>query len=135
MIALCVALGVLGATVLTRVWSGQHAFLAMEEPPRSWPWSGALWRGYVRALGILPVGWWLIVITVIVGRISPRHSWPADVPAAVLAAACCVVMLLVVPSILLLAAPQRLIPPAVRGQPGAVTEWRAARRHRGRAST
>ena len=111
-------------------WSGEHSFLSMHEPPSSWPWSAPLWRGYVRSLAVAPVGWWLSIIAVIDFRLTPRHS-AATTVSAVIAVLWAVVLFGLFPSVVLFARPQRLIPPSVRGQPGAVAEWLEARRGRG----
>lgn len=116
------------ARVTRRAWAGQHTFLAMENPPPGWPWSAPLWRGYVRALALLPPAWWLTLATVVAFRLTPNRHGTVIIPAAVLAAAWVIVCFGILPSIVLFAAPQRLIPPAVRGRPGAVAEWRQARR-------
>jgi fumarate reductase subunit C len=99
-------------------------------PPTTpgWRRSGPLWRGYVRALTILPVAWWSLILAVLVGRLAPDHASVGAWIAGACALVSITLMFIVIPAIVLLARPQRLIPRAVRGQPGAVTEWRDAGR-------
>jgi len=132
-VGLGLLIGIVGVRVAQRAWSGRHTYLAMEEPPRAWPWSPPLWRGYVRTLGVLPFAWWWMLATLVVGRFTPDHRSPAALPVAVLIVVWVVLFFGVLPSIVLFSAPQRLIPPAVRGRPGALAEWRTAR-HRRRAA-
>jgi hypothetical protein len=125
-----VLIAIWGTPMIRRVWSGKHSFLTMHDPPRPWPWSAPLWRGYVRTLAALPVAWWLSLATLLVDRLTPRSSplvWLAVAVSLVWA----IVMFVVVPAIVLFAWPTRLIPPAVRREPGAIAEWRRARARRG----
>ncbi len=64
----------------------------------------------------------------LVARFTPRHTltpWWVAAPTAVWM----LLSFIVLPAIVLFARPQFLIPPAVRGRPGALAEWR---HHRGR---
>jgi hypothetical protein len=121
--------------VRQRVWSGEHTFLGRHDPPSAWPWGAPLWRGYVRSLPVLPGATSLLVVIAVAGAFIPRHSAAASVW-LVVAIAWFAAVVLGVGSIVLWARPQRLVPPAIRGRPGAVAEWRtragarAARRRR-----
>ena len=79
---------------------------------------------------MLPLAWWLMIVTFVAFRLTPKGHWPAELPAAVLGVAWVAVFFVLLPSLVLFAAPQALVPPAVRDRPGAVAEWRAARRAR-----
>ena len=119
----------LGMTWLTRnvrrrVWSGEHTFLGRRDPPSAWPWGGPLWRGYVRSLPVLPGAMSLLVVIAVTGGVIARHSTAASAWLVVTLAWFAAVVL-GVGSVVLFAWPQRLVPPALRGQPGALAEWRA----------
>jgi hypothetical protein len=60
------------------------------------------------------------------GRLAPDHASLGAWIAGACPLVAILLMFIVVPAIVLLARPQHLIPHPVRGQPGAVSEWRAA---------
>jgi len=127
MVIFLLMLAVLGTLTAPRMWNGGQ-LMEQDEPSPAWPWGGALWRGYVRIRPLLPVELWVTLLTLLVARFTPRHTltpWWVAAPTAVWM----LLSFIVLPAIVLFARPQFLIPPAVRGRPGALAEWR---HHRGR---
>jgi cytochrome c biogenesis protein CcdA len=128
MLGLCMVLGLVAARVGLRAWTGRHAFLQMYDPPPGWRRSAPMWRGYVRTLGVLAVAWWCLVLAVLIGTFAPDRQSAATWIAGALALLAALWIFVLLPAIVLFARPRHLIPPAVRGQPGALSEWRQTRR-------
>ncbi len=128
MLGICMALGLVAIRVGLRAWTGRHTFLHMYDPPPGWRRSAPMWRGYVRTLGVLPLAWWSLVLAVLIGRFAPDRASAATWIAGGFGLLAALWIFIALPAIVLFARPRYLIPPAVRGQQGALSEWRQARR-------
>lgn len=114
------ALGAMGIKGVPALWRDEVDYF--HEVPRSWVWSGALWRGWVRA--IPSVG----VISIPIFLLSGLALGAAD--GSAIQTACgystfglLAVFLLNTAAISLFARPKFLIAPPLRSQRGAIAEW------------
>lgn len=119
---------------LPRVW--RHEFRHFDRTPPYWPWGAALWRGFVRMMPMGVVGCAVLVIVAVVLLLTPeepsgpfvRPYW-AVVPCLVALGVVFAGML----SVVLVNRPRVIVPPHLRGQPGALAEWRERQSGRRRA--
>lgn len=116
-----------------RYW--RHEITVLDGPPPSWwPYGDPLWRGWIRT-PVIALVWWITAgLGYVALRLGPDPGWPAPIPILyiVLAAGVPCVLLALVFSVMLFSWPRSLIPPHLRYQPGAVSEWiRALRRRQG----
>jgi hypothetical protein len=110
----------LGPPTLRRLWRRPRR----HDPPRGWPWGAPLWRGYTRSLLVCWIAAPLMLTAVVVGRFAPKDSTsPLFWLAVVLTVAAAFALLVLLPGVYLFARPKFLIPPLLRSQPGAVSEW------------
>jgi hypothetical protein len=101
---------------------------AFGEPLAWWVWGAPLWRGYVR--GMAAVGATFVVDLLLILLVI----WGPGGDAVLLAIAAALVLsltagLVLAVTIALFNRPRWAVPPHLRGQPGAVREWRPRRRH------
>jgi hypothetical protein len=96
-----------------------------------WFWGDALLRGWIRALPAGLAGGWLLAASMALAALLATESVPRSgflvLALMVLGIFVC---LAVVASIMLVNRPPFAVPPHLRGQEGALTEWRSARRRR-----
>jgi hypothetical protein len=135
-LALMVLLTVVASTGLRRYWRGEIGF--SQRAPSWWIYPDAIWRGYLRTMALAAIGLWLMLIIVAGGWIAGAEKLaPLDAIGArwfaalvlVLAGVLGVVFLLLA-TVVLFNWPKFVVPPYLRHQPGAVTEWRQAWRRR-----
>jgi hypothetical protein len=66
----------------------------------------------------------LLTLTVVLGRLAPKHTTSALYWVAVVLSALSVLEVFVLlPGVVLFSQPKFLIPPLLRSQPGAISEW------------
>jgi hypothetical protein len=117
---------------ITKLWREEAVAQRIFKTMRSWWfWGDALLRGWIRALPAGVAGGWLLAASMTLAALLATETVPRAgfLVLAVLVAGI-FVCLAVVASIMLVNRPPFAVPPHLRGQPGALTEWRSARRKR-----
>ncbi len=117
---------------IVRLWRDEAVAKRIFKSMRSWwLWGDALLRGWVRALPAGVVGGWLLAASMTLAALLATETVPR---AGFLVLAVLVVgifiSMAVVASIMLVNRPPFAVPPHLRGQQGALAEWRSARRKR-----
>lgn len=127
-----VAFLALSPYVARRHW--RHQLAALDRPvPSWWPYGGALWRGWIRAAIVATM--YVVVggpVYFVVNLWGYDPPWPTGFVTlyTVVVAGFTFVPLLLFFSVMLFSWPRFLIPPHLRDQPGAVSEWISGRRRR-----
>jgi len=124
-IVVFVAILILFGLAITRIWQGRSE-LDMSSPPAWWPFTVALWRGVARAFPVQAACVILLIGGGIAGDLikdSPGH----DIAMSIGLVGLLGIFLLALP-ITFFNRPRFAVPPHQRDEPGAVAEWRAARR-------
>jgi len=109
-----------------KVWRGESEFDG-DDPPAFWPFSKALWRGAGRALPVLGASVLVLIGAGITSDLVGTDSKYYDTVMAIGLLGLLVMCLVAFP-IMYFNRPRWLVPPIWRDDPGAVAEWRAARR-------
>jgi hypothetical protein len=104
------------------------------EPFPWWVWGAPLWRGYVRGLVTVGATFVIDLIAVLALVWLPGGDAVVIAVAPVLLGSIAVGFVLAV-TIVLFNRPRRLVPPYLRDQPGAVSDWLASWRRRRRPDT
>jgi hypothetical protein len=99
-----------------RLWRGDAE---VDEPPPAWPFGAAAWRGVMRSFIVCPP----FIVLVFAGGAVAELSDADDLGMAIGAIGLLASVVLHVP-ILLWNRPKALVPPPMRGEPGALREWR-----------
>ena len=122
-----------GASVrISKLWREESVAERIFKTMRSWWfWGDALLRGWIRALPAGLAGGWLLAGSMALAGLLVTESVPrtgflvlGNMVAGIF------VCLAVVASIMLVNRPPFAVPPHLRGQEGALAEWRSARRRR-----
>jgi hypothetical protein len=123
-----IAFGLLGAVLSTKnlpaLWRGQTQY--RDRPPGWWLWGGPLWRGFRRGMPLGTVAWWIFMIGYVDTLLANRGLVPKQqvlLPGALVGLSFVLLML-----ISLFNWPSVLVPPYLRGQPGAIAEWLGKRK-------
>jgi hypothetical protein len=103
-------------TVLPRWW--RRPLREWSNVPTLWPFPHALFRGMVRAMGV-GTALWLSVLLVL----HPGVSVPIPHAFELVSAWIVIALIVVCFTIQLLNWPKFLVPPYLRGEPGALREW------------
>ncbi len=130
-LGITVLIAVGGVRNLPRIW--RHEAKHLDNVPSWWPWGGALWRGYVRAMptGVIGTIVLLAVFTAL-ALVGEQPSGPfvrpywVVVPSLVALGLAGAVML----GVVLFNRPKAVVPPHLRDQPGALGEWTGALRRK-----
>ena len=109
-----------------KVWRGESEFDG-EAPASFWPFSEALWRGAGRALPVLGASVLVLIGAGITSDLVGTDSKYYDTVMAIGLLGLLVMCLVAFP-IMYFNRPRWLVPPIWRDDPGAVAEWRSARR-------
>jgi hypothetical protein len=109
-----------------KVWRGESEFDG-DDPPAFWPFSKALWRGAGRALPVLGASVLVLIGAGITSDLVGTDSKYYDTVMAIGVLGLLVMFVIAFP-IMYFNRPKLLVPPIWRDDPGAVAEWRAARR-------
>jgi len=117
---------------ISRLWREEAVAGRIFKTMRSWWfWGDALLRGWIRALPAGLAGGWLLAASMTLAALLATESVPRT---GFLVLALMVigifVCLAVVASIMLVNRPPFAVPPHLRGQEGALAEWRSTRRRR-----
>jgi hypothetical protein len=99
-----------------RLWRGDAE---VDEPPPAWPFGAAAWHGVMRSFIVCPP----FIVLVFAGGAVAELSDADDLGMAIGAIGLLASVVLHVP-ILLWNRPKALVPPPMRGEPGALREWR-----------
>jgi hypothetical protein len=127
-IVVFVAILVLFALAITRIWQGRSE-LDSSSPPPWWPFSEALWRGVARAFPVQAACVILLIGGGIGADLAGKDSPGYDIGMSIGLVGLLGIFLLALP-ITFFNRPRFLVPPHQRDEPGAVAEWRAARARR-----
>jgi hypothetical protein len=125
-IVIFVAILALFALAITRIWQGRSE-LDGSSPPSWWPFSDALWRGVMRAFPVQAACFTLLVGGGIGADLAGKDSSGYDIGMSIGLIGLLGIFLLALP-ITFFNRPRFLVPPHQRDEPGALAEWRAARR-------
>lgn len=105
-----------------------------DRPPAAWPYSEALWKGWVRSLAAQELAFTAGVALVLYGMWGPSDKGVGRVVViAVLAVAGAGVLLAI--TVAYFNRPRFAVPPHLRSQPSAIAEWLANWRTSGRRSS
>jgi hypothetical protein len=126
--AIVVFAGIVGlyALAIKRIWQGTSE-LDDSDPAPWWPFSDALWRGTARASPVLGACAILVIGGGIAGDLAGKDTPGYDVAMSVGLVGLLGLFLFALP-ITFFNRPRFLVPPHQRDDPGAVAEWRRARR-------
>ena len=127
-IVVFVAILVLFALAITRIWQGRSE-LDTDSPPPWWPFSVPLWRGVARAFPVQAACVILLIGGGIGANLLGEDSAGYDIGMSIGLVGLLGIFLLALP-ITFFNRPRFLVPPHQRDEPGAVAEWRAARARR-----
>jgi hypothetical protein len=114
------------ALAITRIWQGRSE-LDAGSPPGWWPFSDALWRGVARAFPVQAACVILLIGGGIGADLAGKDSAGYAIGMTVGLAGLLGIFLLALP-ITFFNRPRFLVPPHQRDEPGALAEWRRARR-------
>lgn len=117
-------LGFLYVAAAAKVWRGTSAFNG-DVPPDWWPFGPPVWRGVARSY--VATGPFILVL--FGGAAVAELSSAEDLGMGISALGLLGVPLIQLP-IIFFNRPRTLVPPHQRGEPGALEEWRRARRRR-----
>lgn len=117
-------LGFIYVAVAAKVWRGESAING-DAPPQWWPFSTAVWRGVARSY----VATGPCILVMFGGALVAEVSSAEDLGMGISALGLLGVPLIQLP-IIFFNRPRSLVPPHQRAEPGALEEWRRARRHR-----
>jgi hypothetical protein len=124
----------IGASLrMPNIWSDEQMSDRLFKTMRSWwPWGEPLLRGWIRALPAGLMGGWLLVAATIVAAMVATEKLASSPGFGGLAILVFLVFLSLgtVASIVLFNRPSFAVPPHLRSQTGAVSEWRGARSRR-----
>jgi hypothetical protein len=112
--------------VIARVWQGRSEY-DPSAPPAWWPFSLPLWRGVARAFPVQGACVLLLIGGGIGADLAGKDSSGYDVGMTIGLAGLLGLFLLALP-ITFFNRPRFLVPPHQRDEPGALEEWRSARR-------
>jgi hypothetical protein len=114
-------IGVIGTARLPRIWRDDWKRLP-RKAPLTWPYGQALWRGFVRAGAVGGPAALVLVLTLLSERIDFGGAVEPilDVLVHILAP----IVIIGGATIILFNWPKQFVPPHLRSEPGAVTEWR-----------
>jgi hypothetical protein len=112
--------------VIARIWQGRSEY-DPTRPPAFWPFSDALWRGVARAFPVQGGCVLLLIGGGITADLIGKDGSGYDIAMAVGLAGLLGIFLLALP-ITFFNRPRFLVPPHQRDEPGALAEWRRARR-------
>jgi hypothetical protein len=104
-----------------KVWRNEIGYSA-DDPPPSWLWGPASWRGYHRALTGAALLFWCPAAAAMVAATVSRPGW-VDVLSQVAFGLAGVALLIGVPAVWLFNRPKWLVAPHLRHQPGAIAEF------------
>lgn len=125
-------IGLAGTYKLPSAWSGRNPWIHQRKAPRWWRWGEPLWRGRRRSIVLLIISADTFVAAIVVGALTPEHSSVSWICPALFLIFLLTIFVLT-PTVILLARPRFLIPPPLRGESGAISDWLVARRRRGGA--
>ncbi len=112
--------------VIGRIWRGRSEY-DPSQPPAWWPFSDPLWRGVARAFPVQGGCVLLLIGGGIAADLIGEGSQGYDVAMSVGLVGLLGIFLLALP-ITFFNRPRFLVPPHQRDEPGALAEWRRARR-------
>jgi hypothetical protein len=126
-VAGCMLIGGAWLLIVPRIWQNRWRGLP-EDAPHAWPYGQALWRGFVR-VGAIGGAFAFVGAA---GLVSERVQFGEPLESALDIAVHIIVppALLIVWTVILFNWPKRIIPPHMRGEPGAIGEWMSSRRSR-----
>jgi hypothetical protein len=124
LLAFSCALSILAAVGLVRLWRTEAVSRRM---PSWWPYGGALWRGFTRAMPAGALGFWILIAAIVVGAFVPADETSFGLHAPVWYVVATVILfvgaLVLQATIVLFNQPKFLVPPYMRDEPGALFEW------------
>lgn len=136
-VAIGILIGAMAVRLAPQYW--RHEITVLDRSaPSWWPYGAALWRAWIRTSAIS--GAWLLSASIgyLLLLVGPDPGWPPFLAIAyrTLAVGVPLVLLAAAFTVMLFSWPRFLIPPYLRSQPGAVSQWistvRDRPRHAGR---
>jgi hypothetical protein len=120
-VLMCAAALVAWAMNIGKVWNERRADSRFAEPPDTWLYGRALWRGTYRLIPLLgPI--FLLGLVLFVLERSDANGPFADALYTALGPLALVMFVLLF-SIVLFNSPKRLVAPHLRSEPGVLKEW------------
>ncbi len=117
-----------GVAESRRLWHYKTA--VFDKRPGWWLWNDTLWHAYVRVIPTCVISWFSMMTTYILGALAPStvEESPIWLVALMPSTITFVASGTFLVTIVLINEPARFVPPHLRGQPGALAEWRESRR-------